>query len=232
MIRRLNLTWPQAAAAPARREQPIRLLAVSDQVESGLEFERNRSALEPLDGILGCGDLEPDYLAFLADAFRVPLLFVRGNHDRGANWHATRGALPRALDGRIEQLVGLSVAGLSWPGEKRGRAIRDELAAWQQALPVALRAALRRGPQIVISHVPPRGQGDTPGDAYHRGFAAYKWLNRRLQPLLWLHGHTALAATEHWRVDEGPTTLVNVTGAVMIELDTGFGRRTAAIGPE
>jgi predicted phosphodiesterase len=37
----------------------------------------------------GCGDLEPNYLTILADAFVVPLVAVRGNHDRGATWNAT-----------------------------------------------------------------------------------------------------------------------------------------------
>lgn len=34
----------------------------------------NRDRLGPIDGILGWGDLEPDYLTFLADAFVVPLV--------------------------------------------------------------------------------------------------------------------------------------------------------------
>ena len=72
----------------------------------------------------------------------------------------------------------------------------------------------RQRPLIVFSHVPPRGLGDTPEDHYHRGFAAYEWLCRRLHPTLWLHGHTSMAAARDWRVTWGDTTLVNVTGAV------------------
>jgi len=71
---------------------------------------------------------------------------------------------------------------------------------------------------IVLSHVPPRGLGDVPEDAYHRGFGAYRWLCRRLRPQLWLHGHTSPAAASNWRVDWGATTFVNVTGAVLIEI--------------
>ena len=48
---------------------------------------------------LGCGDLEPDYLAFLADAFKAPLLYVRGNHDRGAGWSIGAEHIPDPLDG-------------------------------------------------------------------------------------------------------------------------------------
>ena len=70
----------------------------------------------------------------------------------------------------------------------------------------------------MISHAPPLGAGDIPSDDYHRGFSGYLWLLRRLEPPLWLHGHTPLAATSDWQIKRGPTTLVNATGAVVIEL--------------
>lgn len=217
MIRRLTLSWPAALSADTAR--PIRLLAVSDERVAGLADSRNWPQLGQIDVVLGCGDLEPDYLAFLSDAFRAPLLYVRGNHDRGGAWTAGREHLPVPISGRVEDVCGLQVAGLSWPSGLQGRAERDDLAAWRQALNLAAHTWLRRRrPQIVISHVPPEGAGDTPADPYHTGFAAYRWLCRRLQPALWLHGHTTLAAVESWRSKLGPTILVNVTGAALIEL--------------
>ena len=212
MIRRLRLDGGGTTG------ESVRLLAVSDEPEKAFDFERNREEIGRIDGILGAGDLEPDYLAFLADAFHAPLLYVRGNHDRGANWAALEDKhLPLPLEARSENLAGIRVAGLSWPGDGRGQAIRDETSAWLQALGLAFRIRGTR-PQIVISHVPPRGLGDAPDDHYHRGFAAYHWLCRRFRPVLWIHGHTALAAVPNWRQDWGGTTLVNATGAVLVEL--------------
>ena len=226
MIRRVSLP------NPGPNEQPIRLLAVSDQPERAFDFERNRAELAPIDGILGAGDLEPDYLAFLADAFHAPLLYVRGNHDRGANWVGLESKhLPEPLDGRAQSLGNITIAGLSWPGDGRGQAVRDETGAWIQAFGLALRLRGQR-PQILLSHVPPRGLGDTPEDHYHRGFASYRWLCRRLKPVLWIHGHTALAATTAWREDWGGTTLVNVTGAVLIELAANPAAATTIAGTE
>jgi uncharacterized protein len=215
MIRRLAIDAPRRHGVTLDR--PLRLLAVSDEPERALAEERNRSALEPIDAVLGCGDLEPDYLAFVADAFCVPLLYVRGNHDWGAAWDASHQA-PLPLDGRFERVGGLTIAGLAWPTAIRGRAERDESDAWLQAVGVAGRSLLRRQrPQIIISHAPPQGAGDA-ADAYHRGFAGYRWLCRRLRPMLWLHGHTTVASSRHWRTTLGPTELVNTTGAVMIEI--------------
>lgn len=219
MIRRISLAWPTPLGGASPR-QVIRLLAVSDERVPSLADARNRQSIEPIDAVLGCGDLEPDYLAFLGDAFHAPLLYVRGNHDRGGAWQAGHDSVPLPLDGHTEAIVGVSVAGLSWPSFSAERAERSEASAWLQAARLYVRARLRRPvPQIVLSHVPPLGAGDVPSDPYHTGFAAYRWLCRRLRPPLWLHGHTTVAAVDHWRSELGPTTLINVTGAALIALE-------------
>ena len=79
--------------------RPIRLLAVSDEVERAFDFEANRDALTPIDAILGAGDLKPEYLDFLANAFSVPLLYVLGNHDRGGGWNEEKHHVPEPMDG-------------------------------------------------------------------------------------------------------------------------------------
>lgn len=216
MIRRLSIPWPEGSTA--HQGERVRLLAVSDEPEKAFDFERNRHDVGRIDAVVGCGDLEPNYLSYLADAFKSPLIYVRGNHDRGPNWKALAEDLPETLAGRCDWIEGISLLGLSWPGDEReSHAIRSEQDAWLQVLPLGVRATGHR-PLIVMSHVPPRGLGDTPEDHYHRGFAAYEWLCKRLHPTLWLHGHTPMAAAPEWRVRWGGTTLVNVTGAVVIEL--------------
>jgi uncharacterized protein len=219
MIRRISVRWPSGLAAPDGRST-VRLLAVSDERVKSLADARNRTDIAPIDAVLGCGDLEPDYLSFLGDAFHAPLLYVRGNHDRGGAWDAGRRLVPISLDGRFERVAGLNFAGLSWPAFGPERAERSETSATMQALRLYLSSGMRRRrPDIILSHVPPRAAGDIPGDPYHTGFAAYRWLCRRLRPALWLHGHTTIAAAEHWRSALGSTTLINVTGATLIRLE-------------
>jgi uncharacterized protein len=189
----------------------VRLLALSDEVDPTLDQARNRDALGPLDGIVGCGDLEPEWLGFLGDALSVPIVRVTGNHDREDVPAAT--LVPRPLAAAIDSRLPLALVGLSWPGRPP---LRGDLAAWGQAFGIVTRS-IGRGPLLVASHVPPRGAGDGP-DAYHRGFGAYRWLLRRLRPPLWLHGHTTMATTSRWRVQEGRTLVVNVTGSVLVEI--------------
>jgi len=225
VTRRLRLVWPDPRPFRDRDRRPIRLLAASDEPDPTLEVAANRDALGPIDAIVGCGDLEPYWLSFLGDAFCVPIGHVAGNHDRGAAWEARSvEQIPRALPGgSITRLAGLPMAALPWPGAGEHGNIRNESLAWRHSLTLARRRlGVRSEPLLVISHVPPAGAGDAP-DAYHEGFRAYRWLLDRLQPPLWLHGHVTTASVPDLRVDVGRTTLVNVTGSVLIELEPPAG---------
>ncbi|MEO5884411.1 MAG: metallophosphoesterase [Candidatus Limnocylindrales bacterium] len=237
MVRRLTLTWPDARPFRARDGRPIRWLAVSDDPDPALGHAGNRTDLGPLDAIVGCGDLEPDYLGFLADAFAVPLCFVRGNHDHGGRWDETVArAAPRPLaTGRLHRVTGLPVAALEWPGLRHGDRRRHDPSAWADALGVAGRREVGRvagggGPLVVVSHAPPRGIGDRAVDRYHVGYAGYRWLVDRWHPPLWLHGHVPPASVDGWRVEHERTEVVNVTGAVLVEIRApgGEGKATTA----
>ncbi|HEX5466720.1 MAG TPA: metallophosphoesterase [Candidatus Limnocylindrales bacterium] len=219
MTRRLRLTWPDRQPFLGREGRPIRILAASDEPDPTLDAEGGRQLLGAIDLVVGCGDLAPDRLAFLADAFGAPLVYVRGNHDRGAAWQAQHVA-PEPTEGLVvEPLPGLSALGLPWPGRADDPARRDDLRAWRQTLGGWLRA-WRQRPCLVFSHAPPAGSGDLPADPYHLGFPAYRFLLERLSPPLWLHGHTPLAGRP-WHGQGGPdgrTAWANVTGSVLVEL--------------
>jgi hypothetical protein len=222
MIGRLRIEWPDPGAFAGRDGRSIRFLVASDCPEPALAQLANREALGRLDGILGCGDLEPEWLAFLGDSFNTPVVYVRGNHDRGGQWRDRPLLVPGWLDaGRIERLAGIPIVGLEWPGVDASDNRRRPWIAWRQTLGIARRLAgarLWRAPLIVISHVPPRGVGDAPNDAYHVGFDAYRWLLHRLAPPIWLHGHTTTASVSRLVEQSGATVVANATGALLIEL--------------
>jgi hypothetical protein len=227
MTDQLRLPWPDAVAFAQRGGRPIRLLAVSDEIDPALEEAATRRALGPIDMVLGAGDLEPSYLGFLADAFGVPLLYVRGNHDVGAAWaDAEQEHVPAVLpDGRIHDERGLRL--LPFSGAPRysphGRASTEQQvsggAMWRRVLRAWPGAAVQR-PVLVLTHAAPRGLNDA-DDHAHRGFDAFRWLLDRLAPPLWVHGHATLLqrGIEARTARRNGTLLVNVTGATLIELD-------------
>ena len=219
MTHHIALEWPNPKPFRDRGGAAIRLLVVSDAVDPTLMDLRNRQVLSPIDLIVGCGDLDRSDLAFIADGLNAPLVYVNGNHDSGERWAAGASYCPEPIrSSAVQHHTGLAIAGLPWPGAWGKRAARSERSAWTQALSLAVRRLGRSEPLLIISHVPPFGAGDMPDGGYHRGFRGYRWLMDRLAPPLWLHGHTPLAATSDWYVEVGQTTLVNATGAVVVEL--------------
>ncbi|MFP5342677.1 MAG: metallophosphoesterase [Candidatus Limnocylindria bacterium] len=225
MVRRLTLDWPAAGPFAARGGRPIRWLAVSDDRDPALDHATNRADIGAIDAIVGAGDLEPDYLGFLADAFAAPLAFVRGNHDHGGRWEDSVAALaPTPLrTGRVHDVTGLPVVALEWPGLRHRDRRRHDASAWVDCLELAVRrapatVARASAATVVLSHAPPRGLGDRAADPYHAGYAGYRWLLERWRPSVWLHGHVPPASVDGWRVTHDGSDVVNVTGAVLIEI--------------
>lgn len=223
MTDRLRVEWPDRRLFDARDGRPVRLLALSDEPDPTLDSVAVRTALEPIDLIVGCGDLRADYLTFVADAFhRVPLVYVRGNHDTGEAWAVgQRTTLPDPIpDGRLRVEAGLPIIGFSGsPVYNRPSQVQvSGVRMWLRVLRAAL-ASLGRRPLLVISHAPPRGLNDAE-DITHRGFAALRWLISVLRPPLWLHGHTALVrrGLDSRSTSWDGTLLYNCTGSTLVEL--------------
>lgn len=228
MTEHLRVAWPDAALFGPRHGRALRLLAVSDESDGSLDSAATRAGLEPIDLVVGCGDLEPDYLCFLADAFQSPLVYVRGNHDIGPAWQADRepgrGAergveLPSPLtDGAVRRTAGLRIVGFSGAPRYGGRSLEvSSPSMWLRVLVAWWR--LRGRPVLVVSHAAPRGLNDAP-DVAHRGFVAFRWLLDRLRPPLWLHGHTRLTRRDpaaRTALHRG-SLVYNCTGATLIEL--------------
>lgn len=221
MTHRLRVTWPDPALFAARGGEPVRLLAVSDEPDPSLDSPATREGLGRIDMIVGAGDLQPEYLSFVTDAFGAPLHYVRGNHDVGSAWTASeRGFLPAPMpEATVVTDAGVSLIGLSGSPVYSGRG--HEVTGWRMWLR-SIRAAWAgrgRGPLLVVSHAPPRDVNDD-GDLAHRGFVAFRWLVRRLRPPLWLHGHTALVrrGLDDRCTRFAGTLFYNCTGATLVEL--------------
>ncbi len=225
MTDRLRVPWPDPHLFSTTGGRPVRILAVSDEPDASLDAPRTRTGLGAVDFIVGCGDLEPDYLDFLADAFCAPVHYVRGNHDVGESWERsdndpTQSRAPLHMpDGRIIEEAGLRMVGFNGSPRYSTRGYEVSSAAmWWRVLWFGLRQ--RRGrPLLVVTHSAPRGANDGP-DLPHRGFPAFRWLAERLQPPLWLHGHTTLSRHDKTsRIARiGRTLLYNSAGSTLVEL--------------
>jgi len=218
---RLRIRWPDAEPFAGRDGRPIRILAVSDEPEPALDDARTRDGLGPVDLVVGAGDLQPEYLGFVTDAFHAPLRYVRGNHDVGAAWtHTERELLPEPMeDGRIVEELGIRLVGFSGSPRYNERGMqRSALGMWARVLGAwpRLRGA---GPLLVVTHAAPRDVNDD-DDLAHRGFVSFRWLLDRIGAPLWLHGHTALVrrGIDDRMARRDGTVVYNCTGATLVEL--------------
>lgn len=221
MTDRLRVRWPDARPFRERAGRPIRILAISDEPDPSLESPATRDGLGEIDLIIGAGDLQPEYLSFVTDAFHAPLRYIRGNHDVGPAWaHTERHLLPQPMpDATLVSEAGLHLIGFSGSPIYSGRGMEvSGFGMWLRSIGAWLRTRGRR-PLLVVTHAPPRDVNDD-GDLAHRGFAAFRWLARRLAPPLWLHGHTALVrrGIDARCATFAGTLFYNCTGATLVEL--------------
>ena len=221
MTDRLRVCWPDPAAFAGRGGRPIRILAISDEPDPSLDSAATREGLGEIDLVIGAGDLQPEYLSFIGDAFGAPVRYVRGNHDVGSAWaHTERKLLPEPMpDATPVDEGGLRIIGFSGSPTYSGRGL--EIGGgqmWGKVILAWLRNARAR-PVLVVSHAPPRDVNDDT-DRAHRGFPAFRWLTGRLEPPLWLHGHTALVrrGIDGRSATHAGTLFYNCTGATLIEL--------------
>lgn len=220
MTDRLRVRWPDPAPFAGDRG-PIRVLAVSDEPDPSLDSPATRERIGPVDFIIGAGDLQPEYLLFIADAFHAPLHYVRGNHDVGAAWgHSERRHLPEPMrDGDVVREAGIRLIGFSGSPRYNQRGMQvSSLGMWWKVVTAWL-GARRARPVLVVTHAPPRDVNDDQ-DLAHRGFTAFRWLADRLGPPLWVHGHTALVrrGIDDRMAEREGTLFYNCTGATLIEL--------------
>lgn len=221
MTGRLRVPWPDPTVFASRGGRSIRILALSDEPDPALDSAATRDGLGLIDLIIGAGDLEPEYLSFIGDAFGAPMHYIRGNHDVGPTWAQTeRELLPEPMrDGAVVEEAGLRLLGFSGSPRYNQRGMQlSSLGMWARVI-AAWPRARRAGLLVVVSHAPPRDVNDD-DDRAHRGFTAFRWLVERLSPPLWLHGHTALVrrGIDDRSATHAGTLFFNCTGATLIEL--------------
>lgn len=205
----------------------MKILCISDRVESVLHGPTLTSYADGVEAVISCGDLPFDYLEYIVTFLGVPLYYVLGNHDPGPEGPGYPGGCT-PLDGKIVEMQGegdgVVLAGLSGsplysggPNQYTERQMRRRVRAL--SVRIRWRGLLGRPkPRIFATHSPPFGLGDQQ-DVAHVGFRSFVDLIKNQQPILCLHGHIHLYGPDQERVvQKGATKIVNVYGHRILEV--------------
>lgn len=169
----------------------MKILAIADKESPYFWdfFEKNK--LEGIDLIISCGDLDPQYLSFLATFATVPLLYVRGNHDDCYEENPPEGCI--CIEDKIFVYQGVRIMGLG--GSRRYRDGKNQYSEWQMRMRAGkmwLPLKWRRGMDILVTHSPALGLNDG-SDLAHQGFQTFTDLIEKYQPRYFLHGHVHMS---------------------------------------
>lgn len=165
----------------------MKILVIADEINKGLYDYYDPERTKGVDLIISCGDLDYRYLEYLETMTNVPLLYVRGNHDRNYSTNPPLGCTD--IDDRIYDFHGLRILGLG--GSMRYHDGTDMYTEEEMKKRISkLRPAitLRNGFDILVTHAPAKGYGDLE-DLPHRGFECFNTLLNQWKPKYMLHGH-------------------------------------------
>ncbi len=196
----------------------MKILTVSDRECPALWDYYVPGRLAEYDLILACGDLNSEYLSFLVTMARCPVLYVHGNHDGGYETEPPEGC--DCIDGHYVTYNGLRILGLG--GCRRYRPGPHQYSEDQMRWRIhRLWWQLKRhkGVDIVVSHAPPQGLGDSQ-DRAHRGFLALRELLDKYRPQYLIHGHVHMnyGLGNRRRLTYLDTTVVNAYERYTLEL--------------
>ena len=173
--------------------------------------------LKEYDLILSAGDLKAAYLSFVVTMARAPVMYVPGNHDTGYAVTEPEGC--DCIDAQIVEYRGLRILGLGGCRKYRpGDHQYTEKEMRHRIRKLRWKIAKYGGVDIVVTHAPPEGVGDSE-DIAHRGFGSFLELMERYQPRYLLHGHVHLRYGARTREQTyADTQVINVSERYILDL--------------
>ena len=189
----------------------LKILAVSDFIDKSLTKMVEDKTLEPVDLIISCGDLAPEYLSFLKNRLEKPLFYVKGNHDiRYNNPDNLLGC--ENIHAKLIRFKTLNILGLEgsiwysggvnqYTDKQMDKIIfRMWFSLWKKG-----------GVNLVVTHAPPRHINDAE-DRCHNGFESFVKLIEKREPQYFIHGHIH----KEFKNLEQRTTVINSTKVINI----------------
>ncbi|MBU1344579.1 MAG: metallophosphoesterase [Proteobacteria bacterium] len=196
----------------------LRILAVSDFVDKSLTQRVEDKTLEPVDLIISCGDLAPEYLSFLRDRLDRPLFYVKGNHDIRYSLSNPMGC--ENIHAKIVRFGSLNLLGLEgsmWYNGGINQYMDKEMNKIIRGLWFSFWR--KGGVHMVVTHAPPRKIHDAE-DRCHMGFESFVKLIDKRKPDYFIHGHIHKEfETQRDRITRLDTTqVINTCGYTILEV--------------
>lgn len=165
----------------------MKILVIADEENKALFDYYDPVRTKDVDLIISCGDLHREYLEYLVTMTNVPLLYVRGNHDRNYSERPPLGCTN--IEDKIYDFRGLRILGLGGSMRYRpGSCMYTEKEMESRISKLRAPITLRNGIDILVMHAPAAGYGDLE-DLPHRGFECFNSFMDKWKPKYMLHGH-------------------------------------------
>ncbi len=165
----------------------MRILVLADEESKYFWDHFEQSKLEGIDLILSCGDLKPEYLSFLATFAKVPILYVRGNHDDVYEERPPEGCI--CIEDTIYTYQGIRILGLGGSIRyKQGKNQYTQSEMRWRVRKLWWKLKRNKGFDILLTHAPAYHVNDG-DDGPHEGFEAFVDLLEKYKPKCFIHGH-------------------------------------------
>jgi len=195
----------------------MKILCISDTVVATITDAFDKNQIDPVDAIISCGDLPPEYLTHLRSKLNAPLYYVMGNHDIRYTDSPPKGCTN--IHGQIVDIGGkrmLGLGGSRWYNDGPNQYTETQMRWIIRGL--RLQIWWKRGIDMVVTHAPPRFIHDQE-DLCHRGFKSFRKLIDRDKPAYLLHGHIhRFFKDDNERITlENKTKVINCYGHYFLE---------------
>lgn len=195
----------------------MKILVIADEESRSLWDYWNKSKTDDIDLILSCGDLNAEYLTFLATMVNVDVLYVHGNHDGNYLHKSPEGCI--CVDGKIINYKGIRIFGLGGSMRYGNGYFQFTEKEMQHRINKRRLSLLKnRGFDILLTHAPARNINDM-DDLTHRGFECFNKLIQKYNPKFFIHGHVHGTYGNFQRIQTvNKTTVVNAYEKYIIEI--------------
>ena len=198
----------------------MKILVIGDKESKYLWDYFEKSKLEGIDLIISCGDLNPNYLSFLATFTSAPVLYVHGNHDEKYDRYPPEGCI--CIENDIYVYKNIRILGLGGAMKyKDGKHQYTERDMRRRVMKMFPKILKNKGFDILVTHAPAFEINDGT-DLPHMGFKVFRELIDKYSPKYFLHGHVHMNyGRKHVRYTKYKNTkIINAYERYMFEYES------------